>query len=217
MRMKNIRPLQKAALLLMALFSLSGFIPTPTVQWSSITLAVGIVVFFITWKEEKAGGHGDGMDVKRIPQALKDKNVLLLMLMPALMNIVCYAAAFFWLPDFIVHLKERTGFLSLNAVPLLLVELAVAALGEEIAWRAFFQKQLAKAVPFVPALLVSSALFALCHLTQGTLAVVVYDLAFVCVNAIFYGLVFRKTDNAYVSALAHFFANLLGIVGMMLL
>lgn len=215
--MNKLHTRQKITLLLMILFSFAGLIPQKSIQWTSITLVLGIVMFFVTWKEEKAEGNGDGMDIRRLPQALKNPRIVLLMLVPALMNIVCYGVSYFFLPDFLTHLKERTGFLSMNMLPLLFVELAVAALGEEIAWRAFFQKQLVKAVPFIPTLLITSALFSLCHLTQGSLAVVVYDLAFVFINAVFYGLVFRKTDNAYASTLAHLLANLLGIAGIMLL
>ena len=154
--------------------------------------------------------------LKKVPEKLKDKRVLLLIMMPMLMNMICNRLANLFVPEFIEHLKGRTDFLALDKIPILIIELIIAALGEEIAWRAFFQKQLAKVIPFVPALIVSSALFAICHITRGNVIVVLYDILFVFINAVFYGIIFRKTDNAYVSTLAHFLANLLGIVEVML-
>ena len=113
------------------------------------------------------------------------------------------------------HLKGRTGFLSFDALVVLVVQLMISALGEEIAWRAFFQKQTSKMIPFIPSLIISSALFSLCHFTPASVAVVVYDLIFIFINAVIYGLIFRRTDNACVSAIAHFLANMLGVVMIM--
>lgn len=216
--MSKIRKTPLTAIIFMAIFSLSGLIVSQeSVKLTSITLIIGIIVFFVTWKSEKAEGNGDGLDIKKVPKQLKDKTVLLLIMIPMLMNIVCTVLANFFVPEFIEHLKGRTDFLALNRLPILILELIIAALGEEIAWRAFFQKQLAKVIPFVPTLIISSALFAICHFTQGNTIVVLYDILFVFINAVFYGIIFRKTDNAYISTLAHFLANLLGIIEVMFL
>ena len=206
------------AIVFMAIFSVIGtIVPPESINISSITLIIGIIVFFITYKSEKAEGSGDGLNIKKVPKQLKDKTVLILIMMPMLMNIVCTVLASFFVPEFIEHLKGRTDFLALDRLPILILELIIAALGEEIAWRAFFQKQLAKVLPFVPTLIISSALFAICHFTQGNTIVVLYDILFVFINAVFYGIIFRKTDNAYISTLAHFLANLLGIIEVMFL
>ncbi len=46
----------------------------------------------------------------------------------------------FW-PQYIEHVLARTeGFISFNKIILLIFQLAVLAIGEEIAWRAFFPK-----------------------------------------------------------------------------
>lgn len=216
--MSKISKTPLIAIVFMAIFSVSGLIvPQNSVNLSSVTLIIGIIVFFITCKSEKTEGNGDGLDIKKVPKQLRDKTVLLLIMMPMLMNIICSILANLFVPEFIDHLKGRTGFLALDRIPILTIELIIAALGEEIAWRAFFQKQLAKILPFAPTLIISSALFASCHLTRGNIIVVLYDILFVFINAVFYGIIFRKTDNAYISTLAHFMANLLGIIEVMFL
>lgn len=211
--MKNINKLPLVAMLFMAIFSLVSILNLNT-NVTGLTLIIGIPMYFITWKTEKTD---DLLDVKAIPNTLKDKRVIILLLMPMVMNAICNIIAKLFIPDFIEHLIMRTDFLAMNKVPILLIELVIAALGEEIAWRAFFQNQLTKAISFVPALIVSSVLFSICHCTQGNFVVVLYDLLFVFFNAVFYGAIFKKTNNAFISALSHFLANIFGIVSILFL
>lgn len=177
---------------------------------AGISVILGIVAYFVTRNTNES--KNEGLDIKStIKCLLKDKKVIILIIMPMIMNIICITLAKFCLPEYITHLGSRTDFLNLSELPKLILELAILALGEEIAWRAFFQKQAAKIMPFVPALIISSFLFAIGHFTSGSIAIVLYDLLFVFINSIFYGLVFKKTDNAWCSFIAHFLANLLGI------
>lgn len=179
------------------------------------TLIVGIAAFFITRKTND--DKNEGLDHKRVLSSLKNKTVIILIFLPLMMNVISLLTAKLFVPAFIEHLRARTGFLSFNMIPVLAVELIIAALGEEIAWRAFFQKQASKLLPFVPALIVSSVLFSLCHFNRGSAVVVIYDLVFICINAMIYGVIFRKTDNAFISTMAHFLANLFGTVSMLFL
>ena len=201
----------------MVIFSLTNLVKIELdgkiISLVSLTLIIGIVAFFITRKTNK----NEGLNIKTISTSLKDKKIIMLVLMPAIMNIFCFLIAKLFIPEFVEHLKARTDFLALDKIPILLVELIISALGEEIAWRAFFQKQISKVIPFLPSLIISTILFSICHYTQGNLIVVLYDLLFVFINTIFYGIIFYKSDNAYVSTLSHFLANLLGSVAIMFL
>ena len=182
---------------------------------ASVALIIGIVTFFVTRKTND--DVNEGLHHKTILSSLKNKNIIILILMPLIMNVVCLLIAKLCVPEFIEHLTARTDFLAFNMIPVLIVELIIAALGEEIAWRAFFQKQMSKVLPFVPSLIISSALFSICHFSQGSAIVVIYDLVFVFINAVLYGVIFKKTDNAFVSMIAHFLANLFGTVSIMFL
>jgi membrane protease YdiL (CAAX protease family) len=219
--MNKINKLPLIAVVFMAIFSLANIFGIGSekvpVSFASITLVIGISVFFITWSKEKEGGNGDGLDIKTFPKALKDKHTLILIFMPSIMNIICYITARLFVPEFVDHVAGRIDFLALDKFLLLIIQFMVAAFDEEIAWRAFFQKQLSKIISFAPVLIISSALFAVCHYTQGNIIVVLYDILFVFVNAIFYGIIFRRTDNAFVSATAHFLANLLGAIALLFL
>lgn len=215
--MKNINKFAFISIILMVIFSLTNLVKIELdgkiISLVSLTLIIGIVAFFITRKTNK----NEGLNIKTISTSLKDKKIIMLVLMPAIMNIFCFLIAKLFIPEFVEHLKARTDFLALDKIPILLVELIISALGEEIAWRAFFQKQISKVIPFLPSLIISTILFSICHYTQGNLIVVLYDLLFVFINTIFYGIIFYKSDNAYVSTLSHFLANLLGSVAIMFL
>ncbi|MGI6607679.1 MAG: CPBP family intramembrane glutamic endopeptidase [Erysipelotrichaceae bacterium] len=216
--MKNIKRLSFIAILFMTAFSLLNIFDfsfkTANINFASLTLLIGITMYFITFTIEKSA---DLLNFKMIPIALKDKKIIILCLMPVIVNIICLTGAKIFVPEFITHLKGRTVFLAFNQILLLIIQLVIAAVGEEIAWRAFFQNRLTESISFVPALIVSSALFTICHITNGTLSVVLYDLLFIFINALFYGIIFRKTGSAFVSALTHFLANLSGIMFIMFL
>lgn len=182
---------------------------------ASFTLIIGIVAFFVTRKTNE--DKNEGLNHRTILSLLINKKIIILIFMPMIMNVICLLIAKLFVPEFIEHLTARTGFLAINMIPVLIVELIIAALGEEIAWRAFFQKQISKILPFGPALIISSALFSICHFNQGNAIVVIYDLLFVFINAIFYGIILKKTDNAFISTIAHFLANLFGTVAIMFL
>lgn len=217
--MKNLKRITVISIILMVILSLTSLfkinIGGETINLAPITLVVGIVSFFVTRKTNE--NINEGLNIKTIFSSLKDKKVILFVLMPVIMNAICFLIATIFVPEFIAHLKSRTGFLALSRIPVLIIELMISALGEEIAWRAFFQKQVSKVLPFIPSLIISSALFSLCHYTKGSFIVVLYDLLFIFINAIFYGIVFKKTDNAYISTIAHFIANLFGTVTIMFL
>lgn len=217
--MKKTSKLVVISAIFMAIFSLTSpfkiEVGGEKIGLASITLIIGIVAFFVTRKTND--DVKEGLNFKNIFSLLKDSKLIILMLMPAIMDMICFLIAKLFLPEFITHLKARTGFLSFNMIPMLLVQLIIAALGEEIAWRAFFLKQVSKMLPYVPSLIISAVLFSLCHLNTGSIIVLLYDLLFIFINAIFYGMVFKRTDNACISTIAHFIANLLGTVAIMFL
>ena len=219
---KNMKKISKSVmipLIIMIMISLLCLLKIESggerLQLASFTLIIGIVAFFVTRKTNE--DKDEGLNHKTILSSLKSKSMILWILMPMIMNVMSLLIAKFFVPEFVEHLTARTDFLAFNMIPVLIVELVIAALGEEIAWRAFFQKQMSKSLPSVPSLIVSSALFSICHFNQGSAIVVIYDLVFIFINAMIYGIIFKKTDNAFISTIAHFLANLFGTISIMFL
>ena len=92
-----------------------------------------------------------------------------------------------------------------------ILTMAVLTLGEEIAWRGFFQKQTAKKIHYMLSIIITSILFALGHYSEGSFIIVAYDLLFVFIDSSLFGLVFKETDNAWCSWIPHFLADVLAI------
>lgn len=195
-----------AAMLIMAIVSFSNFFGY---SLAGISIVIGVVFFFVTRSSERNIASENTLNRRAIGKHLKDQSIWLWITLPLIMNIICFALAMLFLPEFIDHIYSRTEIVvSVNTVMLLILQLAFLALSEEIAWRGFFQKQLSERLPIIPTLLLTSILFSLAHFAVGSMAVVSYDIFFIFINSVLYGIVFYKTNNIYMSTISHFIANL---------
>ncbi len=213
--MNKIKKLSLIAIVFMTIFSFSGFLKLfneNIVNLASVTLLIGIAAYFFTREPEEK----ETMSLKPIPGLFKDWKVILIILLPIVSNIVCYVSAKLFVPEFLVHLAERTSFVSFDKIAIMAAELIIAALGEEIAWRGFFLNQLSKKINFVPSLLITACLFAICHLSAGNVVVVVFDLTFVAIDAVIFGLIYKKTNNIIVCTISHFLSNLFSVLIMLI-
>lgn len=208
--MKRNNVAKVVVLVVMALVSLTNLFG---ISAAGISVVLGVAAFFVFKIVEKQTFQESGMNFRSISKEVKKPVILLWILMPSVMNFLVIMLAKLVLPNYIEHVVSRSSaMLTVNILPVLFIQLFVFALGEEIAWRAFFQKQLQSFLPFTPTLLISSVLFSLGHLQSGSLIIVAYDLLFVFINSIFYGIIFRKTDNVWISTISHFAANLFAVI-----
>ncbi len=180
--MQNIRKVSLIAIILMASLSFSNLLG---LKIAGLAVVVGVVFFFVDKVSEKQPFEGGGLDIGAIRKNFKDKSIWFWMALPIIMDAVAIGISKLLLPEYIDHVLARTeAFVSFDKVLILIIQLAFLALGEEIAWRAFFQKQLNKALPIIPTLLISSSLFAIGHFSQGNAVIVLYDVLFVFINSV---------------------------------
>lgn len=208
--MQNIKRIPLIAMIIMAIVSLLNLFG---INIAGISVIIGVLFFFINKANEKQEFRDSGLDMKAVGINLKDRKIWLWVALPLIMDAVSILISKSFLPEYIEHVLSRTDiFLSFDNIILLVFQLAVLALGEEIAWRAFFQNQLCKAFPIIPVLFISSVLFAFGHLTEGNVTIVIFDIFFVFINSILYGIIFHKSNNAWISAISHFIANLFSVI-----
>lgn len=203
-------------LILMALISLTNFLMLEyegeVVQPAGLSVLIGIAAYFITASTNEK--KNEGLNIRTFPKQLMDGKLIVLILIPSIINIITWYLTDPLIPGYVEHLKDRTDILDPSKMTTTVITLLVAALGEEIANRAFFQKQLAKIIGFVPSLLITSLFFAAAHFEPGDVLTVVYDLSLIFINSVFYGLVFKRTDNAWCSWVSHLLANITGFILM---
>ena len=214
--MKKLNKSVIALLIVMTILSFANFlnikVNEEVLKLAGISVIVGIIAYFTTRKTNEV--ITSGLDIKKCFSSFKDVKVIFLSIIPVLLQILCLIIAKRFFPEYIEHVSNRTNFINTSEMITTILILAIAALGEEIAWRAFFQKQTTKIIKFIPSLIITSVLFSLGHFNFNKPLIVIYDLIFIFIDSIFYGLVFKKTDNAWCSWISHFFANAICIFMM---
>lgn len=205
-------------LAVMAAMALVSFSNAAGLNAASAAILLGIAAFFVINTMERVPRSESGLDIKALGHDLKERSLWIWLLLPVVMDAICITLAVRFLPAYIEHETLRAGSfvpieLSLTSAFLFFV----FALGEEIAWRGFFQNRLSRRLPVIPAVLVTSFLFTLGHFSMGDRSVVLYGLVFTFINSVLYGIIFRRTRNAWVSGVAHFAANLFEVAVFVLM
>ncbi len=178
---------------------------------SGISVIVVVVAYFVTRKTNK--NKDEGLNIKTIFKDFKDHpKAIIYAILPFVTCILSTVIANKFLPEFNEHVNNRASFAISEDLMKTILMIAVLTLGEEIAWRGFFQKQIAKKMHYILSIIITSLLFAIGHYSAGTFAVVAYDLLFVFIDSSIFGLIFKETDNAWCSWIPHFLADILGIL-----
>ncbi|MBQ5311691.1 MAG: CPBP family intramembrane metalloprotease [Oscillospiraceae bacterium] len=201
MKIKNMNRAVLVFLAVMAVLSVSNFFGLQAdgepLRPAGLAVIVGIAAYFITAKTNEH--KNEGLDIVRLPELFKNKRALIYAAMPLVMNIICLFAEKAFMPEVTEQTKARIFLDTSQLSPAVFFQLVILALGEEIAMRAFFQKQTSKFMGFAPSLIVTSVFFAVAHFSGGEPVTAAVDLFFVFVNSVFYGLTFKETDNAWCS------------------
>ena len=178
---------------------------------SGISVIVGIIAYFVTRKTNK--NKNEGLNIKTIFKDFKDHpKAIIYAILPFVTCILSTVIANKFLPEFNEHVNNRASFAISEDLMKTILMMAVLTLGEEIAWRGFFQKQTSKKMHYILSIIITSLLFAIGHYSAGTFAVVAYDLLFVFIDSSIFGLIFKETDNAWCSWIPHFLADILGVL-----
>lgn len=207
---KNI--LIMAGLALMVLLSLTQL--APSLGWAGYSVFVGIGWFFLTEAICKTPEPQSGMRFRGFAADLKKPGVVLWILLIVVTNLVPpFLGDWLFHHAYTAHVIGRAGaMLAYDNLPLLMLQVPIAAWGEEIAWRGFFLGKGMDKFPFWPWAIFSSALFAMGHIANGSFPLVLFDLSFVFLDSLIFSVIFRKTGNCLVSTLAHILGNAVGLV-----
>jgi uncharacterized protein len=193
----------------MALVSLTNIFG---INAAGMSVLLGIGAFIIFKIIEKQTLRECGLDVKSIKKTAKAA-IWIWVALPTIINVLVIFIAKLMIPDYISHVMSRSEImLSFDKLSILIVQIVLFALAEEVAWRGFFQKQIQSIVPALPAIIGTSVIFSLGHLTSGSLMIVAYDLVFVFINSLIYGAVFKKTNNIWLCTISHFLANFSAVI-----
>lgn len=213
---KKISLIAKVAMVAIAAVSFANFFQMTigeNIGFAGIGIIIGIVSFFIVKRLEKQPFQGSGLDIRAIPQNLKNKWNWFWILTPIIWGAITLPIELYILPGAKEHILSRAASLiTYDTAVTTVVMLFILALGEEIAMRSFFQNQLNRVISVVPAIIITSILFTAAHFAAGNAVFVAFDLLSVFVLSVLYGIIFYKTKNGWLCGLAHFLSNLLALI-----
>ena len=215
---KSIESGKKAVLLtgigVAAMILLTATKAVPGLNAAGLSVFVGIAFFFIVEAVGRQKGPDSGLRFNTVMADLKKPGVIVWALLPVFSGIAAAAlGALIFGDEYGSHVVGRAGdILALDKAPLLVIELVVAAFGEEIAYRGFFLGKGMKAAPFWACAVLSSAVFALGHISEGSAGVVMFDVLSVFVDSLIFSMVYRKSGNCVISTISHIIANAFALV-----
>lgn len=214
---KRTAALTVAGAAIMALLTATKVVPSSAIAGYSVF--VGIAFFFIVEAAAKTPRSESGLRFNTFLADLKKPGVIVWSLLPLVSGLATTAVGnLIFGGEFAGHVMGRAGeLLSFDKAALLIVQLVVAAFGEEIAYRGFFLGKGAKILPFWVCAATSSAVFAAGHIAAGNVGVVLYDIACVFVDSLIFSVVYRKSGNCVVSTVSHILSNAAAVVEMAIL
>lgn len=187
---------------------------TPSSTIAGYSIFVGIPFFFLTEAAGKIRGNESGLRFHTIAADLKKPGVIVWILLPVASAIVTLILGnLLFSGEFLAHVLGRTSaMLSFDKIALLVVQIIIAAFGEEITYRGFFLGKGSKIAPFWVCAVASSAVFAAGHIAAGNIGIVVYDIATIFIDSLFFSVIYQKTGNCVISTISHILGNATGLV-----
>lgn len=193
----------------------------PTIIWGLIvSIQVGLYILiipyiFIEKIVRKQTFAGIGFKTKGLHQDLI--KYWWLILLPIGTGLASLFLSKLIVPDYFAHVIERTQpILTFDNLFILIPQLFILALAEEICFRGFFQRKLGMCINTIVAIIITSLIFALGHFSMGSPIVVIYDITWIFIDSIIYGILFYKTKNIYICWISHFLANICGVLVIMI-
>ena len=214
---KSAANLTAAGMSAKILLSLTQLIPT--LRFAGYAVFVGVACFFVAEAIEKTPKSQSALRFGSFWSDLKKPTVLLWVLLPVVTAIVPILLGDLNFDHaFSAHVVGRVdGMLSFENILLLVCQVVILALGEEIAWRGFFLERSMRRFPFLLCAVVSSVLFAMGHISDAGIALLLYDLSFVLIDSILFSVIYKKSGNCLVSAASHVLGNAVGLMACLLL
>jgi len=184
-------------------------------KFKGIMVVVSIIYFLIERRVRNRTREEIGLTFSSFLLKLK-QNWQWITLVAVIMQcfyLMLYAKFF---PEVLVHLLERLP-IDINTVnSKLFVTILILAFGEEIVFRGLIQARLNKMMPVWAAIVCTSLLFAIMHFSTGSAAAVGIDLTTVFIDSVLLGILFARTNNIYITTLAHALANLVATYSLYL-
>jgi membrane protease YdiL (CAAX protease family) len=194
-----------------------GLMVVPVIFWpqtKTLTALVSLGYLLLERRFRKRSWEEIGFKFKTIKQDFKN-NWFLIVLVGVLIQVLIIAAAKFFLPDFLLHVQGRVTDVIGAQMLIMFGVLIFSTLIEELIYGTLFQERFSWYFNPYFVIVVISVLFALMHWSEGPLAIVLLDIGLIVVSSSIYGLIFMRGRNILVAWLAHWLADVVGLIGLL--
>jgi membrane protease YdiL (CAAX protease family) len=178
-------------------------------KYRSVLTALPVLYLVIERRFRDRTWSSLGFKFKNIGEDIKSVWIWLLIVI-FISPIMTLLIANRFLPEFIVHVKDRLP-MDINSLIPTLVVITIGTFLEEIIFRGFVQERLSWFTGSAISIIVASILFALMHYASGDTKIVTYDMVTILIDSIIYGIIFLKTKNLFVSWIGHYLCDIVAI------
>ena len=175
-------------------------------QLKGLFAVIPIIYFLVERKIRKRTSEDVGFNLKKL--ASDFQKVWLLILICIALQVFYFIFSKNLVPEVYTHVLERNSFIKTLDVQLIF-SLLILAFGEEITFRGLVQKRLEWVMNPIYAILLTSFFFSLMHISSGNSLVVTIDLTMIFIDSVLFGIIFYKTNNIYMSWVAHAIGNII--------
>ena len=183
-------------------------------QTKTLTALFALGYLLLERRFRKRSWDEIGFKFRTFKQDLMDNGFLVLLVGVLIQVLIIGAAKFFW-PDFLLHVRGRVTDVIGAQILIMFGVLIFSTLIEELIYRALFQERFSWYFNPYFVVVIISVLFAMMHWSEGPLEIVLTDVGLIVVSSIIYGLIYMRGRNILVAWLAHWLADIVGLIGLL--
>ena len=194
-----------------------GLMVIPVILWpqtKTLTAFVALGYLLLERRFRMRSWDEIGFKFRTFKQDLMNNGFLILLVGFLIQVLIIGAAKFLW-PDFLLHVQSRVTDVIGAQILIMFGVLIFSTLTEELIYRALFQERFSWYFNPYLVIVAVSFLFALMHWSEGPLAIVLVDVGLIVVSSSIYGLIYMRGRNILVAWLAHWLADVVGLIGLL--
>jgi len=181
----------------------------------AIIPVIPIIYLLIEKRRRHRSWEEIGFNIKTVQVDIKI-NWLWITLVGVISPLLTFYIGKYYIPGYIEHVKSRLP-MDVKVIIPAIISITIGTFLEEIIFRGFVQGRLEWFIAPVKAIIISSILFAFMHYSDGSIAIVIFDMSGIFIDSILFGIIFTKTKNIFTSWIGHYFSDLIGMICLLFL
>jgi membrane protease YdiL (CAAX protease family) len=209
---KSIRPqrryLFEVILVIIVMVALAYISPA----LKTISYVIAVVYVFWDMRRRHRSWSDIGISLKGIGKGIAANWYLITIVAVVIQFLVLFIVPQAYLPNLLNHIIGRLPLLSYDKLAVTIGLVIIISLVEELIFRGLIQERIGWYVGQPAAVLIASIAFGLLHYSPGPFNIVATDIGLVVLDGVFYGLIFSRCRNIFVSWIAHMATDLIGLL-----